>query len=305
MSNLFNNLSVVLRPWSRESEAFGEDVALKEPKDGRRFRRPNKISPLASVDPKAELGEGVEVGPFCVVGPKVTLGDGCRLIAHVTLVGRTTVGEENVFYPNCVIGCDPQDKKFDGEVTGLEIGDRNQIREAVTIHVGTEQGGGVTRVGSDNLLMINTHLGHDCQWGNHTIVSNNTMVAGHVHCGDYVSLMGGVGVHHFVTIGERAYVGGYARIHHDVPPFVKIDGADEVRGTNAIGLQRGGFSGPDVEAIDRAVRKLFFQKGVPISRTMKELSVTNENPFVKQMVDFLYRRDLGRHGRFLEGQRAR
>src|SRR3954471_535939 len=201
-----------------------------------------KISPQAVVDPKAEIADDVEIGPFCVVGPDVKIGPGCRLLNSVTMVGITTVGKDNIFFPNSVIGTAPQDKKYKGAPTRLEIGNGNAFREAVTIHTGTEKGGGVTRIGDNNLYMVNVHVGHDCQFGSNCVLANNVMIAGHVVCGDNVSMMGVAGVHHFVTIGDFAYIGGAARIHHDVPPFVKIDGSDQVRGLNSVGLQRAGYS---------------------------------------------------------------
>lgn len=265
-----------------------------------------KISPLAAVDPKANLADDVEVGPFCVIGPDVTIGPGCRLINSVTILGHTTIGSGNVFYPNAVIGAAPQDKKFRGEVTYLEIGNNNQFREAVTIHVGTAAGGGVTRIGNDNLLMVNCHIGHDAQVGNHCILANNVMIAGHVVIGDYVGMMGGVGVHHFVTIGNYAYIGGYARIHHDVPPFVKVDGADQVRGLNSVGLRRAGVSEEQIEELETLVRRLFYNREKPFSVTLDEYDNANgTNDYVKQMVAFLRRRDAGRHGRHLEAFRTR
>src|SRR5687767_2151214 len=131
-----------------------------------------KISPHAVVDEKAEIAEDVEIGPFCVVGPHVKIGAGCKLLNNVTILGHTTIGERNVFFPNAVIGAPPQDLKYKGGNTRLEIGNGNTFREAVTVHVGTEKGGGVTRVGNDNLLMINSHLGHDVQLGSHCVIAN-------------------------------------------------------------------------------------------------------------------------------------
>src|SRR4051812_10706471 len=218
-----------------------------------------KISPLASIDPAAVIADDVEIGPFCVIGPHVSLAAGNRLLNNVTVVGHTTVGPRNTFFPNSVIGTAPQDKKYKGAATRLEIGSDNQFREAVTIHLGTEKGGGITRIGNNNLYMVNVHIGHDCQFGSNCTLANNVMIAGHVVCGDNVSMMGVAGVHHFVTIGDFAYIGGAARIHHDVPPFVKIDGADQVRGLNSVGLQRAGYSQADIDALEDACRKLFYK----------------------------------------------
>jgi UDP-N-acetylglucosamine acyltransferase len=262
-----------------------------------------KISPMSVVDPKAVIADDVEIGPFCVVGPDVTIGAGNKLISHVALSGLTTVGKNNVFFPTTVIGAAPQDKKYSGAPTRLEIGENNIFREAVTIHCGTEKGGWVTRVGSNNLLMINTHIGHDAQIGSNCTIANNVMIAGHVVCGDGVNMMGLVGIHHFVSIGDFAYLSGAARIHHDVPPFVKVDGADQVRGLNTVGLRRAGFSDQDIEALDAAVRRLFLRKK-PFALVMKEFDTENGlNPQVKKMIEFLHRRDQGRHGRYLESLR--
>ncbi|MGA3067188.1 MAG: acyl-ACP--UDP-N-acetylglucosamine O-acyltransferase [Tepidisphaeraceae bacterium] len=258
------------------------------------------ISPHSCVDPKAELAADVEVGPFCQIGPEVVLGRGCRLLGHVVITGRTKVGAGNVFHPNSALGGPPQDKKYAGEATGLEIGDGNDFREGVTVHVGTATGSGCTRIGDDNLLMANCHLGHDVQMGSHCVVANNVMIAGHVACGNYVHLMGGAGVHHFVTIGSYAFIGGAARIHHDVPPFVKVDGADKVRGLNSVGLQRAGFSQKDIDELEEACRRLFYRRK-PFAEAMGEFDTLNGiNPHIKELVDFLRRRDQGKHGRYLE-----
>jgi UDP-N-acetylglucosamine acyltransferase len=269
-----------------------------------------KISPHAVVDPSAEIADDVEIGPFCVVGPGVKIGPGCRLLNSVTIVGDTTVGRDNIFFPNSVIGTAPQDKKYKGAPTRLEIGNGNAFREACTIHVGTEKGGGVTTIGDNNLFMVNSHVGHDARIGSHCVISNNVMIAGHVLVGDGVAMMGGVGVHHFVTIGMYAYVGGYARIHHDVPPFVKVDGADQVRGLNKVGLTRSNmFSAEDVAELDAVCRRLFLRRK-PFALAMAEYEphLNNGdglNPHVKFMLEFLRRRNQGRHGRFQESLRER
>jgi UDP-N-acetylglucosamine acyltransferase len=258
------------------------------------------ISPLACVDPKACIARDVEIGPFCRVGPDVTLGAGCRLLSHVVIQGHTTIGRNNVFHPNAVIGGCPQDKKYLAEPTRLEIADGNEIREGVTINIGTSYGGGCTRVGSVNLLMANSHIGHDAQFGDDCVLANNVMIAGHVVCGNHVNMMGGVGVHHFVTIGDYAYVGGAARIHHDVPPYVKVDGADQVRGLNTVGLLRAGFSTRDIAELEDACRRLFYRHK-PLARAMAEFDTLNGmNPHVKNLVEFLRRRGLAKQGRHLE-----
>lgn len=276
-----------------------------------------KISPLAAVDPAARIADDAEIGPFCVVGPHVTIGSGTKLYNNVTVAGNTVLGSGNLIFPNAVLGTAPQDKKYRGEQTRLEIGNNNQIREAVTIHVGTSKGGGITRVGDDNLLMVNCHLGHDVQLASNCILANNVMIAGHVHIGNFVAMMGGVGVHHFVSIGDYAYIGGYARIHHDVPPFVKIDGADQVRGLNSIGLKRAGVSDEAIALLEEIVRKLFYSRSKPFSAALDEFSKrfcdqdhadahnNGAASYARQIVTFLRRRDQGQHGRYLESQRAR
>jgi UDP-N-acetylglucosamine acyltransferase len=272
-----------------------------------------RISPLAVVDPRAIIGEGCEIGPFCIVGPEVIIGTGNKLLSHVVVAGHTTIGKDNVIHPHAVLGGDPQDKKYRGEDTKLEMGDRNQIREAVTIHTGTQQGGkvnggGVTRVGCDNLLMVNSHVGHDAQIGNNCIIANNVMLAGHIVIGDNVVINGAVGVNAFVTIGDFAYIAGAARIHHDVPPFVKISDEDDIRALNSVGLRRGQFADADIEALEEAFRRLFSRQK-PLAMAMAEYDSGDGvnggiNPHVKRLIDFLRRRTEGKHGRYLETLRS-
>lgn len=264
-----------------------------------------KISPHAVVDPSAEIADDVEVGPFCVIGPNVKIASGCRLLNSVTILGNTTLGKDNICFPNSVLGAIPQDKKFRGEMTRLEIGNSNVFREAVTIHVGTDKGGGVTKIGDNNLLMVNAHVGHDAVVGSNCVLSNNVMLAGHVLVGDYVAMMGGVGVHHFVTIGDYAYIGGYARVHHDVPPYCKIDGSDEIRGLNKKGLERSGVALEHIAALDKVYRTLFVGRRKPFSVAMAEYESMNGdlNPHVRHLIEFLKRRNAGRNGRYLESTR--
>jgi UDP-N-acetylglucosamine acyltransferase len=265
----------------------------------------SKISPLAVIDPHATIGEDVEIGPFCVIGPNVVIGDRCKLYNNVTVMNHVTIGTENLFYPNVVLGAPPQDKSFKGEPNRLEIGSGNHVREGFTAHIGTTKGGAVTRIGSNSLFMVNTHIGHDAQIGNRCIFANNVMIAGHVIIGDTVNLAGGVGVHHFCTVGAYAYIGGYSRITHDAPPFCKTDGHDLVRGLNAVGLARNGFSNEDIEALEHAYRKLF-RREKPFAVAIAEFETQNGiNPHVKELIEFLRRRDKGRHGRYLESLRAK
>ena len=264
-----------------------------------------KISPHSVVDPKASLAGDVEVGPFCLIGPDVVVGPGTKILSHAVLTGHTTLGANNVVHPHCVIGGPPQDRKYRGAPTRLEIGDNNLFRESVTLHIGTEKGGGVTRIGSGNFFMVNVHAGHDVQVGNNCVLANNCMLGGHVICGDNVNMMGGVAIHHLVTIGEFAYIGGYSRIHHDVPPFCKIDGADVVRTLNAKGLKMNGISEADIEALEDAHRTLFGREK-PLAVAMAQFDTNNGvNPLVKRLIEFLERRTSSRHGRYQESLRAK
>lgn len=263
-----------------------------------------RIHPLAAIDPRADLAADVEVGPFCVIGPHVSVGPGCRLLSHVTLTGHTTIGSDNTFHPHCVIGGDPQDKKFRGEHTRLIIGDANDIREYVTIHTGTATGAGTTRVGDNNLIMVGAHIGHDANVGDNCVLGNNIMLAGHVVVGSRVSMMGGSAVHHFVTIGSYAFIGGYTQIHVDVPPYVKVDGEDKIRGVNVIGLRRSGeVDDVDIAALEVAARRLFINKQPMSVKIAEMLADPALNVRVREVIDTIRRRALGRHGRYLEGQR--
>jgi UDP-N-acetylglucosamine acyltransferase len=264
------------------------------------------ISPLAVVDKKAVIADDVEIGPFCVVGPDVTIGPGCRLHNHVTLMGPLVLGSNNVLYPNVVLGGAPQDRKYRGAPTRLEIGNSNILREAVTLHRGTEKGGGITRVGNNNYFMVNTHAGHDAQVGSNCTFANNVMIAGHVVIHDGVTMAGAVGIHHFVTVGELSFLGAFSRIRHDVPPFSKVDGGDVFRGINVVGLRRSGqFTQEDIEALEEACRQLFY-RDKPFAVAMAEFDTMNGlNRHVRRMIEFFHRRDLGKHGRYLEGKRGK
>lgn len=217
------------------------------------------IHPTASVDPGAHLGDGVVIGAFTVIGADVEIGDGTRIGPHCSVHGPTKIGRDNHIHGHAAIGGEPQDKKFRGERTELVIGDRNTIREFVTLNRGTGDGGGVTRIGDDNWILAYSHVAHDCTVGNHCIFSNNATLAGHVEIGDYVILSGFAGIHQFCRIGAHAFVGMGAMINGDVPPFVMV-AADEYgrpRGINSEGLKRRGFDAERIAAIKRAYRTLY------------------------------------------------
>ncbi len=218
----------------------------------------NSIHPTAIVDPKAELGENVEIGPYCVVGPYVEVGSGTRLLNHVTVCGPTTIGRDNTVYPFSVIGADPQDLKFRGEDAPCSVGDRNVIREHVTIHRGTRVGGGITRVGSDNLIMVAAHIAHDCHVGSHCVIANQVMVGGHAVIEDCANIGGGTGIHHYTTVGTMSFVAGLCRVKKDVPPYMKVEGDPvEVRGVNTIALTRRAYSEHEINALKDAYKRLF------------------------------------------------
>ncbi|MFQ5734840.1 MAG: acyl-ACP--UDP-N-acetylglucosamine O-acyltransferase, partial [Planctomycetaceae bacterium] len=181
---------------------------------------PTRISPLADVHPHARLGNNVEVGPFCRIGPNVQLGDGCILDSHVVIVGNTAIGARNRFWPQAVIGAEPQDVSYRGADTRLEIGDDNVFREGVTVNRGAEKEDGVTRIGNRNMLMANCHVAHNCRLFDRTILINGVLLGGHVHVHDGAIVSGNSAVHHFATLGTLSFVGGCSRVTRDIPPYM-------------------------------------------------------------------------------------
>jgi UDP-N-acetylglucosamine acyltransferase len=220
-----------------------------------------KISPLACVDPGAELGNDLEIGPFCVIGPDVTLGDGCRLLSHVTIVGHVDIGQENRFWPGVVIGGEPQDTSYQAGRTRVSIGDDNQFREGVTVNRGAEKEDAVTRIGNNNLLMANSHVAHNCHVFNQTILVNGVLLGGHVHVHDGAIVSGNTVVHHYSTIGTLAFVSGGCRVPHDIPPYMLAAGSDNptIRTLNLVGLRRRGISERSIALLKEAHRLLFRQ----------------------------------------------
>jgi UDP-N-acetylglucosamine acyltransferase len=230
-----------------------------------------RVHPTALVDPGAELAEDVEIGPYCVIGPKARIGAGTVLGSHVVIDGRTTVGRRNRFAPFCAIGGAPQDKKYGGEDTELVIGDDNTMRESCTISRGTAQGGGVTRIGSDNWIMATVHIAHDCTIGDHTILANVVTLAGHVTLGDWVVLGGLSGVHQFCSIGPHSMAGGGSVILRDIPPYVICNGNPaEPHGINTEGLKRRGFDPETINLLRRAYKTLY-KDGLTVAEAVAEL----------------------------------
>ena len=270
---------------------------------GRRRHMP-RVHNTAVVDPTAELAGDVQVGAFSVVGPGVTIGEGTVLMNQVTVSQRTAIGERNHLHTGCVVGGDPQDRKYAGEPTMCRIGDDNEIREHVTIHRGTDNGGGATIVGSGNLLMVGAHVAHDCRIGDRTVIANQVMLAGHVVVEDGASIGGGAGVHHYATIGQFSFVGGLARISRDVPPFMIVEGHPaEVRAVNVIGMLRNGFEQADVEAMKEAHRRLFRHGGATAAElpSLREQFAALET--VQQLCAAVEASAHGMHGRAREASR--
>ncbi|MDP7030033.1 MAG: acyl-ACP--UDP-N-acetylglucosamine O-acyltransferase [Phycisphaerales bacterium] len=262
------------------------------------------VHSTAIIDPSAELADDVCVGPYCVVGPDVRLGAGSVLDSHVTVVRRTSIGKRNHLRAHCVIGGDPQDRKYAGEPTDLHIGDDNDIREHVTVHRGTGNGGGTTTIGSGNLLMVGSHVAHDCVIGNHAVIANQVMLAGHVKVDDGASIGGGVGVHHFATIGRLSFVGGLARISRDVPPFMIVEGHPaEVRAVNAIGMLRSNYARSDVDAMKEAYRRMYRGDSVVADAIAELRSEFADSEAIGHLCDSIEASSLGTHGRALEASR--
>jgi len=224
------------------------------------------IHATAIVDPNAQLDDNVEIGAYSIVGPHVSIGSGTKVGPHVVIEGHTTIGKDNTFFQFSSIGAAPQDKKFKGEPTRLEIGDRNIIREFCTFNLGTTQDVGVTRLGNDNWIMAYVHLAHDCQIGNNTIFANNAQLAGHVHVGDWVILGGFSNIHQFCKIGAHAMLGMSTSLTQDVPPFVLVTGNPaSPHGVNIEGLKRRGFSREAINAV-RNSYKILYRSGLTLEQ---------------------------------------
>ena len=264
----------------------------------------NRIHPTAVVAPGAQLGLDVEVGPHTVIGPDVVIGDRTRVGPQVVIDGVTILGSDNVIVGQASLGNPPQDLSYRGEPTRLEIGDRNTIREFVTCNRGTIKGGGVTRVGSDNLFMACSHLAHDCEIENNCILGNGVLLAGHVRVEERANISGMAGAVAFVTIGAYAYVGAMTRMHRDVPPYMIVEGHDSrVRGVNLIGLDRAGINGDDAEALRHAYRRIF-RSGAPRTQVLDELAnAPQANPHVSTLVEAMRRTEEGYKGRYRESLR--
>jgi len=234
------------------------------------------IHATAIVDPKAQLAENVELGPYCVIGPNVKIGAGSKIGSHTVIEGHTTIGKDNHIASFAAVGGPPQDMKYRGEPTQLLIGDRNTIREFTTIHTGTAQDVGITRIGDDNWIMAYVHLAHDCQVGSHTIFANNTQLAGHVQVQDWVILGGFTVVHQFCRIGAHSFTSMNALLFADLPPFVMCQGQPaKARSMNFEGLKRRGFSPNRIKAV-KAMHKALYREDLTLQDAMLRIQQLEE-----------------------------
>lgn len=247
-----------------------------------------QVHPTALISKGARLAEGVSIGPYCTIGPEVSIGPRTRLVSHVVIQGRTVMGADNVVYPFSTIGLEPQDLKYAGEETRVEIGDGNRIRESVTIHRGTAGGGGVTKIGNECLFMATAHVAHDCRVGSGVVMANSSALAGHVAVGDGAVLGGLVGVHQFVRIGRMAFVGAGSMVAQDISPFMMAVG-DRARliGVNTTGLERHGFDREGVRKLKAAYRWLCLS-GLGLAEALEKISSElSDSGEVREVVEFI------------------
>ncbi|MFH0964933.1 MAG: acyl-ACP--UDP-N-acetylglucosamine O-acyltransferase [Planctomycetota bacterium] len=263
-----------------------------------------QVHKTAIIAKDAEIGEGAAVGPYCVVHEKTRIGPGAVLHGHVTVFPNVTIGGNAQIWPNVILGGPPQDVKYQGGDTKLIIGEGNVIREGATLHVGSTTGEGVTRVGDDNYLMAYSHVAHDCQVGNSTILSQNVLLAGHVHVEDFAIICGGSALHQFVRVGTGCYIGGLTRIVHDVPPYMIVEGnPSSVRGVNVVGLRRRGVSEETIESLREAYRILWSSEAIRVNAVRLVRETVVSTPEVERLLHFLEQMDQGKHGRYLESSR--
>jgi len=248
-----------------------------------------KAHPTAIIHPQARIACSVTVGPYCVIGAGAELGEDCEVMSHVVLGGPTKMGKGNRIFPYASIGLDPQDMKYGGEPTCLEIGDENIFREFVTVHRGTVEGGGVTRIGNHNLLMAYVHIAHDCRLGDHIIMANGASLAGHIEIGSHATVGPFCGIHQFTRIGAYSFLGAYTVVNQDILPYSKTTAPRpmEVLGSNRLGLERRGLSKADVAELDKAFRLLCRSK----LNTSQALAAIEAQGFrsehVQALVDFI------------------
>ncbi len=266
-----------------------------------------QISPLSQVDPGAQIGKGVVIGPFCVVGPNVCIGDATVLHSHVVLMGSTTVGQNNRFWPNCVIGGDPQDVSWQASETEIVIGDNNIFREGVTVNRGAEKEDGVTRIGNNNMFMANSHIAHNCRIFNNVILVNGVLLGGHVHVHDGAIVSGNSVVHHFSTLGRLSFVSGGCRVPHDIPPFMLAAGSDDptLKTINVVGMRRTGISNSTIDTIKDAFR-LLYRRNRPLDEVRQHFHETLQGTIpieLSMLLTFVENQRAGKLGRAREAVR--
>ena len=247
-----------------------------------------QIDASARVDARAEIGNDVSIGPFCVVGPDVVIGDGCRLVANVHVTGHTRIGPRTVVSPFASLGTPPQSLRYKGEPTRLVIGSDCDIREGVTMNIGTEFGGGVTTVGNRCFFMVNSHVAHDCAVGNEVIFANNAVIAGHVTVGDFVVFGGQAAVLQFIRVGEGAMVAGLTGVRADIIPWGLVEGRiGELAGLNVVGMRRRGFNKDGIHRLRRAFQAAFFGAGTFRERLETVAADHGGDPAVARMLEFI------------------
>jgi UDP-N-acetylglucosamine acyltransferase len=247
-----------------------------------------QIHPAAIVEPGAKLGVGVKIGPFCTVAATAKLGDGVELVSHAVVAGHTTIGARTKIFPFASIGHQPQDLKFQGEVSTLEIGEECIIREGVTMNPGTAGGGLKTVVGDRCAFLANSHVGHDCIVGNNVIFSNNVMLAGHCSVGDFAIIGGGAAVIQFARVGAHSFIGGMSGLENDLIPYgMAVGNRAHLSGLNLIGLQRRGFARDDIHKLRRAYRLLFADEGTLSERMDDVAAEFSDHPIVQEIVAFM------------------
>ena len=248
----------------------------------------NEIHPTSIIENGAEIGEDAKIGPFCCIGSNVKIGERVELKSHVVLGGRTEIGDDCKVFPFASIGLQPQDLKFGGEKSTLSIGDRNIVREYVTMNPGTEGGGLVTEIGNDNLFMVGAHVAHDCSVGSNVVMANNATLAGHVIVEDYAIIGGLAAIHQFCRIGRHAMVGGMSGVENDIIPYGSVMGGRAwLSGLNLIGLKRRGFSKDEIQSLRVAYRQLFADEGLLSERIEDVADQFPDVDAVREIVEFM------------------
>ena len=245
------------------------------------------IDKSAIIDPKAKISSNVKIGPYSIIGPNVEINENSEIQSHVSIIGNTKIGKNNKIYSFSSIGNDPQDLKFNGEDTSLEIGDNNKIREYVTINPGTKGGGGLTKIGNNCLFMVSSHIAHDCMVGDNVILANNVPLGGHAEIEDNVIIGGNSAVQQFTRIGKMAMIGGMTGVLNDVIPYgLSTGNRNSLQGLNLIGLRRAKFENKDILGLSEAYKEIFGTKN--INENISKLNGSfQENPLVKDVINFI------------------